>query len=98
MDIKGKTVASEARTLTAEDLFEGALETITRIGTEGYFVMVNQARMTPEFIHCNYPQEWQDEYDVRAYHLRDPIFLWSLTNNGTRRWSEVTLPCPMHSE
>ncbi len=85
-------VANEARALTAADLFEESLEIVTNIGTEGYFVMVNHVRMGPEFIQSNYPQEWQTEYDENAYHLRDPTFLWGLTNNGARRWSEIKIP------
>lgn len=85
-------VARATRKLAAAGLFERSLDMVARIGTEGYFVMVNHVRMGPEFIQSSYPQEWQTEYDVNAYHLRDPSFLWGLTNNGSRRWSEITLP------
>lgn len=85
-------VARATRKLAAAGLFERSLDMVARIGTEGYFVMVNHVRMGPEFIKSSYPREWQTEYDVNAYHLRDPAFLWSLTNNNMRRWSETKVP------
>lgn len=85
-------VANAAKRLTAAGLFHDSLDRITSIGTEGYFVMVNHVRMGPEFIQSSYPQDWQAEYDQNAYHLRDPILLWSLAQDGARRWSEVTIP------
>ena len=85
-------VANAAITPTAAELFQDSLDIITSIGTEGYFVMLNHVRMGPEFIQSSFSQDWQAEYDQNAYHLRDPTFLWSLANNGTRRWSEIRIP------
>ncbi|WP_299850838.1 autoinducer binding domain-containing protein [uncultured Roseovarius sp.] len=84
----------EIKALSAAELFAESLETISSIGTEGYFVMVNHSRKGPEFIQSSYPQEWQTEYDENSYHLKDPAFLWSLAKNGSRRWSEIKLPDP----
>ncbi len=83
---------TEVKSLTAAELFDESMETISSIGTEGYFLMVNHSRKGPEFIQSSYPKEWQTEYDENSYHLKDPAFLWSLAKNGSRRWSEIKLP------
>jgi len=35
------------------------------------------------------PEEWVKVYAERGYALSDPVMLWSLCNNGAKRWSDV---------
>jgi LuxR family transcriptional regulator len=71
---------------------DGALPSLRLLGPSGFILAFNISFRGPEYFHSEYPEPWQEEYERGSYAYFDPIVLWSLTNIGDRRWSEVTLP------
>ena len=69
---------------------------ISHIANSGYFIMLGFGRKGSDFMRTTYPTAWVTEYDKRSYHFRDPVFIWSVANNGQKRWSEVKMPDPFN--
>jgi LuxR family transcriptional regulator len=59
------------------------------LAPQGFVFVHNLGLRGPEFVHSEYPVEWQREYESRNYMWADPILLWSMLNRGDRRWSEI---------
>jgi DNA-binding CsgD family transcriptional regulator len=74
------------------DLFQPVREVIEETNVSGYSLLVNYSVRGYQHFESTYPQEWQDEYDSRHYHVLDPALMWSMFNEGTRRWSETGIP------
>ncbi len=49
-------------------------------------------RGVPAYYTITYPSNWVEVYDRHKYFLSDPVVLWSLTNDGARRWSDIKVP------
>lgn len=74
------------------DFFEPVRELIEEMNVSGYSLLVNYSVRGYQHFESTYPREWQDEYDSRHYHVLDPALMWSMFNEGTRRWSETGIP------
>lgn len=59
------------------------------LGTQGFVFVHNLGLRGPEFVHSEYPVEWQREYEGRNYMWSDPVLIWSMMNRGDKRWSEI---------
>lgn len=55
------------------------------------FVFINNLGLRgPEFVHSEYPQAWQIEYERQNYMWADPVLLAGVVlNRGDRRWSDL---------
>ncbi len=62
---------------------------VREIGVSGYVFAINYTISGPEYFDTAFPLEWQQIYQDRGYFLKDPIFLWTLTHAGSKRWSEI---------
>lgn len=65
-------------------------EIVREIGLSGYVFAINYTISGPEYFDTTLPEEWQQIYQDRGYFLKDPIFLWTLTHTGFKRWSEIS--------
>ncbi|GHA48682.1 LuxR family transcriptional regulator [Amylibacter ulvae] len=72
--------------------FEENVAPIKKMGKSGFVLAVNLTVRGPNFWYTTYPKQWQAKYQRRNYFALDPIFMWSVTNEGVKRWSEIPLP------
>lgn len=72
-----------------DDYFERTT-VVREIGISGYVFAINYTISGPEYFDTTFPPEWQQIYQDRGYFLKDPIFLWTLTHTGHKRWSEIS--------
>ena len=63
---------------------------VREIGVSGYVFAINYTISGPEYFDTTFPSGWQEIYQDRGYFLKDPIFLWTLTHTGFKRWSEIS--------
>ncbi|WP_456386071.1 autoinducer binding domain-containing protein [Profundibacter sp.] len=63
---------------------------VREIGLSGYVFAINYTISGPEYFDTTFLPEWQQIYQDRGYFLKDPIFLWTLTHTGFKRWSEIS--------
>lgn len=64
-------------------------ENLRRIAPSGYAIAINYTISGPEYFDTTFPEGWQSIYRDRGYFLKDPVFLWTLTHTGYKRWSEI---------
>jgi LuxR family transcriptional regulator len=76
------------------DFIDQELPKIGEIATAGYFLALRIRGSSPMMAFHTYPQRWVDEYNEKAYLLRDPVTTWAMTIGGTVRWSSPLLPDP----
>jgi LuxR family transcriptional regulator len=76
------------------DFIDQELPKIGEIATAGYFLALRIRGSSPMMAFHTYPQRWIDEYNEKAYLLRDPVTTWAMTIGGTVRWSSPVLPDP----
>ena len=72
-----------------ENYFERT-EIVREIGVSGYVFAINYTIRGPEYFDTTFPPEWQQIYQDRGYFLKDPIFIWTMTHTGHKRWSEIS--------
>lgn len=72
--------------------FDQERQTLRSIGSSGFFLGFGINLRGSEHMQIEYPQAWQDEYEAGAYYIADPIVIWVFTQNGYKRWSEITFP------
>lgn len=68
------------------------IERLREVAPAGFTLAFNLTFRGPEHLHTEFPKEWQEIYQSKNYFFLDPILLWTFTNTGERRWSEVTMP------
>lgn len=66
------------------------VKTLREIAPSGYVFAFNYTISGPEYFDTTFPEAWQTIYQDRSYFLKDPIFLWTLTHTGYKRWSEIS--------
>lgn len=76
--------------------FEEELERIRAIAPAGFIFAFNVTIRGPEYLHTEYPLEWQRIYEERNYFAADPVFRWILLHEDHKRWSEITGIDPMN--
>lgn len=69
---------------------DGLSKRIKNIAPAGFRLMRNASipDNISDFVE-GMPEDWVKVYAKGGYALSDPVMLWSLCNNGTKRWSEV---------
>ncbi|PIB26625.1 hypothetical protein BFP76_12090 [Amylibacter kogurei] len=72
--------------------FEKKVTAIEKLGKSGFVLAINLTVRGPNFWYTTYPKKWQTKYQRSNYFALDPIFMWSVTNEGMKRWSEIQLP------
>lgn len=73
---------------------EKELEELSILAPSGYVLALNIRWVGPAYVHFEYPSEWREIYESKNYFALDPVFYWTLTNKGFKRWSELRLPDP----
>ena len=63
---------------------------LRELAPTGYVFAINYSLKGPEYFDTTMPEAWQAIYQERGYFLRDPIFLWTLTHTGYKRWSNIS--------
>ncbi len=53
------------------------------------FSVGTQITLSTAYLFVSYPKAWADKYNADNYVMRDPTVIWSFTNEGTLRWSEI---------
>ncbi len=71
---------------------ESEISGIKLIGKSGFILAFNLAFSGPEIFLSGYPERWRQIYEDKNYYFYDPIFVWTITRTGTRRWSDIKLP------
>jgi LuxR family transcriptional regulator len=59
------------------------------LAPQGFAFVFNMGLRGPEFVHSEFPVEWQREYEAKNYIWADPVLLWSMQHRGDTRWSEI---------
>lgn len=65
--------------------------TLDALAPSGYILTFNYSWAGPELFECTFPDAWQEHYHSRAMWKADPITLWILANDGSKRWSHIKL-------
>jgi LuxR family transcriptional regulator len=68
---------------------ENELKDLRSIASAGFVAAFNMSFRGPEFMHSEYPKEWQKEYEDQNYYAGDPVLIWSLAFSGHKRWSQI---------
>lgn len=71
--------------------FDDAFRTVA---TSGYVIAINVRMLKPEIIEVTYPAAWWEEYRKRMYVGIDPVAYWCISQEGTKRWSEICASAP----
>lgn len=71
---------------------DALLQEIKHLGPAGFRVVRNATitDTSSDFIE-GMPDAWVKVYVENGYALGDPVFLWSVFNNGAKRWSEIAI-------
>jgi LuxR family transcriptional regulator len=72
--------------------FNSEVSSLRFMGKSGFILAFNMTFRGPEYLHSEYPAEWQQIYEDRNYFFVDPVLIWSVTKTGNKRWSEIKLP------
>ena len=72
--------------------FNSEVSSLRFMGKSGFILAFNMTFRGPEYLHSEYPAEWQKIYEDRNYFFVDPVLIWSVTKTGNKRWSEIKLP------
>ena len=72
--------------------FDRELTRLRQIAPAGFFLGFGVTFRGPEHLHNEYPEGWPDLYQRKQYYVADPVLIWTFTNEGYRRWSELRMP------
>ncbi len=64
------------------------------LAPSGYALGLHIRFASALFLYRTYPPEWIEVYTQKGYMLCDPMVSWGFSEEGTRRWSEITIPDP----
>ncbi len=64
------------------------------VAPAGYALGLHIRFASALFLFRTYPPEWIETYTQKGYMLCDPMVSWGFSEEGTRRWSEITIPDP----
>lgn len=73
---------------------EKELAELKVLAPSGFVLVLHIRWVGPGYVHFEYPAEWRETYESKNYFALDPVFYWTLTNKGYKRWSELRLPDP----
>lgn len=77
------------------DPAEALFARLTELAPDGYNFGFHIRYSRPSVVRLTYRESWSKFYSNQNFILSDPTVIWALTNNGTRRWSEIDLPDPL---
>ena len=72
--------------------FESEVSSLRFLGQSGFIMAFNMTFRGPEYLHSEYPEDWQKIYEERNYFFVDPVLIWCVTKTGNKRWSDIKLP------
>ncbi len=73
-----------------------AFDELGEIAPAGFAAGLKLRFSGPALVRDTYPSEWKEHYAESLMAYWDPVVVWSLTNTGHRRWSELNIPDPMN--
>ena len=68
------------------------VERLLQYGPSGFVLAFNMTFRGPEHLHSAFPKDWVTIYQNKNYFFLDPINLWTFSQVGEKRWSEIRLP------
>ena len=75
---------------------EKDLPIIRALAPSGFVIAINVGWGGPELLRSEFPTAWRERYEEKNYFMTDPVFYWTLMNQGWKRWSEIGFPDPMN--
>lgn len=72
--------------------FDDEIAELHKLAPSGWIMGFNLTYRGPEHLFNAYPDAWRAVYEERNYFFGDPIAVWTITNDGAIRWSEVRIP------
>ena len=72
--------------------FDDEIAEMHALAPTGWIMGFNLTFRGPEHLFNAYPDAWRAIYEERNYFFGDPIAMWTMTNDGWVRWSEVRIP------
>ncbi|WP_187793593.1 autoinducer binding domain-containing protein [Paracoccus amoyensis] len=72
--------------------FDDEITALHQLAPSGWIMGFNLTYRGPEHLFNAYPEAWRAVYEERNYFFGDPIAVWTITNDGAVRWSEVRIP------
>lgn len=72
--------------------FDEEIARMHELAPTGWIMGFNLTYRGPEHLHNAYPDAWRRIYEDRNYFFGDPIAMWTMTHDGSARWSEVRIP------
>lgn len=72
--------------------FDDEIALLREMAPTGWIMGFNLTYRGPEHLYNAYPDAWRALYEDRNYFFGDPIAVWTITNDGATRWSEVRIP------
>jgi LuxR family transcriptional regulator len=67
---------------------------LQQIAPAGYALGLHIRFASATMMFRTYPKEWLDVYTKKGYMLCDPLVSWGFSDEGSCRWSELTVPDP----
>lgn len=70
------------------------MSALSTLATAGYYVALRVGFAYPVEERNALPPAWVERYTLRGLMLQDPVIRWVYDNNGTARWSDISLDDP----
>ncbi|MGC1430486.1 MAG: autoinducer binding domain-containing protein [Albidovulum sp.] len=70
-------------------ILDRAFEELRLIAPAGYAAGLKVKFTGPALVRETYPKEWVEIYRDNLLAFTDPVVIWSLTNIGYKRWSDL---------
>jgi len=72
--------------------FDNEIAQMHALAPTGWIMGFNLTYKGPEHLFNAYPDAWRAIYEDKNYFFGDPIAMWTMTHDGSARWSEVRIP------
>jgi len=65
------------------------IEKVEDMSPSGFAIAFHIRMTTAEFQFQTYPRDWTKTYSEKGYVMVDPTVIWSFSNTGAIRWSDL---------
>lgn len=72
--------------------FAAEITRLHEIAPAGFFLGFGVTFQGPEHLYNAFPPGWPQVYQKRQYYIADPALIWTFTNEGRTRWSDLRMP------
>ena len=74
--------------------YEAELEQLEAIGPAGFVMGFGLRYGQPDYFLNRYPKAWTDKYEANYYFFGDPVTAWTISREGSMRWTNCGFPDP----